>query len=405
MKVVYVLRQFPRTSETFVLREVRELARRGVDIDAWSLLPTDGGEPPAADAEEALRVTRYAPSGSSRVPALALAFGRLAVTEPRRLLAALGWALAWSAHERDWRHLAALLYAAWLAPRIPAEAHVHAHFANVPATVALLLGRLRGVSWSFTGHANDMFVGTSRRMLAHKVQAASVAVVGTEFARRYVRAVAGPASAAKVMLVRNGLDAAELAPDGDRPRAPRTLCCVGRLVEKKGVDTLIDAAAILRDRGEDVTVRVVGDGPLREVLEARARARGVDDCVHLLGARDARAVRDELAAASAFALPCRRDSSGDVDSGPLVIVEAMARRTPVITTRVGGIPETVVDGVSGILVEPDDPEGLADAISRVLADPELRARLGEGGRAIAERDALAPNLDSLLAGFAGARAG
>lgn len=397
VSLVYVVKQFPKTSETFVLREVRELLRRGVDLTVWSLMTPDAGEPAPTDADDALRATRYVPAGRARLAA----FARAALsTDPRRLLPAVGWALAWSVHEREWRVLGALPYAVWLARRIPPGAHVHAHFANVPATVALLVARLRGTSWSFTGHANDIVVSTSRRFLGHKVRAARAAVVGTEFARAHVREAAG-GDGARVVLVRNGLEAAELEPAPVNGRAPRTVVCVGRLVEKKGVDTLVEAAALLRDRGEPADVRVVGDGPLREELERLVAARGVEERVRLLGARTAPEVRDELARATAFALPCRIASSGDVDSGPLAIVEAMAQRTPVVTTPVGGIAEVVHDGESGLLVAPDDPQALAAALSRVLGDAELRDRLAAGGRAVAERDALEPNVDRLLDVFAG----
>ena len=398
MRVVYIVRQFPRTSETFVLREVRELARRGIDVTVWSLLPPDPGEPPAADAGDALRVTRYAPAGGARTRAFA---GALLRTRPRRLLAAAGWAAAWSAHERDWRHLAAVPYAAWIARRVPPGAHVHAHFANIPATVALLVGRLAGTRWSFTGHANDMFVGTSRRLLAHKVRAASVAVVGTAFAQAHVRRVAGPDHADRVVLVRNGLDASELVAARVPERDPRGIVAVGRLVEKKGLDTLVSATAALVGRGHEVTVRIVGEGPLRGPLERQVAALGLGGRVHLLGARDAATVRRELAGATVFALPCRVDAQGDVDTAPLAIVEAMAQRAAVVTTPVGGITEMVRDGDSGLLVAPDDPEALATAIARLLDDDALREQVVAGALAVVDEFALAPNVDRLLELFAG----
>ena len=379
MRLAYVVRGFPKTSETFVLREVRELVARGCDVTVFSLLRPDPSEPPAAGAEEALRVTRY--------PERADLLRALARTPPHRSLPALAWAAAWAAHERNWRHLAAVAYAAWIARAIEPGTHVHAHFANVPATVALLAARLRGTSWSFTGHANDMFVATTRRFLARKVSGARVAVVGTEYSRAYVRAAA-PSQAAKVALIRNGLDAAELAPAAGGAREPRTVVAVGRLVEKKGIDTLVAAAALLRDRGEDVLVRVVGDGPQRAALERQVTEASLGDRVALLGARAAPVVRSELAGATVFALPCRVDREGDVDSGPLAIIEAMAQGTPVVSTPVGGIAEVVRDGDSGLLVaarRPRGARGRARPAARRRRPPRAARRRRAAGRRRAPR--------------------
>ena len=379
MRLVYVVRTFPKVSETFVVREVRELLERGVDVTVWSLTLRRGG------ARHRRRPRRHA----VRARPVARAFAAALLRTGPRVVPALGWALGWALRERDWRQLAALPYAAWLARQLPPGAHVHAHFANAPATVALLAARLGGTRFSFTGHAKDMFVATSRRFLAEKVRAAHAVVVGTEFARAYVRETAPGAG---VTLVRNGLDAAELAGAPEQPRADKTVVAVGRLVEKKGLDTLVAAAALL----PGVAVRIVGDGPLRADLERQIETLEVADRVHLLGARDAAGVRAELAAATVFALPCRVDAQGDVDSGPLAILEAMAARTPVISTPVGGIAEVVVDGASGLLVPPGDAPALAAAIDRLLSDANLRASLARGGREVVERDSLAAGVDRLL---------
>jgi len=392
--IVYVLREFPKLSETFVLREVAELVRRGEDVTAWSLRPPSRTEP-VAGADTVLGATRYVPTGAGGALALARATARCAARTPMRFAGALAFAVRWSARERDPRHLAALPFAAHLAQEVPPGAHLHAHFANAPTTVALLIARLGGQSFSFTGHARDVFVVTSPAFLAAKVAEARFMAVVSEWSVRRLAPVVGPALAPRLHVVRNGL---RLTPrDALDPRPePGLVVSVGRLVPKKGMDTLVRAVALV----PGARCAVIGSGPQAGELAALARSLGVADRVELLGARAQPEVRELLARASVFALPCRRDAEGDEDNVPLSILEAMEHRLPVVSTPIAGIPEVVEPEATGILVPPDDPEALAGALRGLLADEDRRRRLGDGGRAAVERYDVAASVTRLLALFA-----
>lgn len=398
MQIVYVLRQFPRLSETFVLREITELLRRGEDVVVWSLRPPPTGEV-VSGADRALRVTRVVPAGPRGVLALTLAPLVVAVRTPRRFADALAFALRWSARERDPRHLAALPFAAYLAGVVAPGAHLHAHFANAPTTVALLLARLGGQRFSFTGHARDLFVVTSPAFLRAKVAEAAFMVTVSDWAVARLAPALGAALGDKLVVIRNALELIPRAELALRPE-PGLVVSVGRLVPKKGIDTLVRACALV----PEVRCEVIGEGPQREELEALARSLGVAGRVTLLGARAQPEVRALLSRASVFVLPCRQDAEGDVDNVPLSILEAMEHRLPVVTTPVGGIPEVVRSGENGVLVAPDDVEALAAELRHLLADEPARARLADGARDAVERYDVRASVVRLAGLFAGTSA-
>jgi glycosyltransferase involved in cell wall biosynthesis len=382
--LVYVLKRFPKFSETFVLQELRELQRQGEDVHVFALLPPHAHEPRHEGVAEVLARTRYLPVGRARWPLLAAAALAALVRAPRRAWPALWWCVGWSVRERRISHLRRFAEAAWISSRFPAGAgHIHAHFAHGPATVALLLARLTGRSFSFTGHARDIFTLVGPMLLRAKAREARFVVAVSEYTRAHVAAQLDPADRGKVVVVRNGVDRDRLAAGGREPDGVPLLLAVSRLVEKKGIDTLVDACGLLAARGVDFRCEVIGEGALRRALEDRQRGVGVDGRVALVGSRDSAAVREAYRRATLFVLPCRRDRTGDQDGLPVSIVEALAAGVPVVTTPVSGIPEAVRDGVSGVLVAPDDAAALADAVAALLADPARCAALADGGRAAA----------------------
>jgi glycosyltransferase involved in cell wall biosynthesis len=321
--------------------------------------------------------------------------------DPRRAVPALARAARLAALDRRVGHLKRFGEAAWLASRIPPDAdHIHAHFAHAPASVALLLARLAGRPFSFTAHAQDVYALTTAAALRAKVGEAAFAVTVSEATRRDVAGAVRPADAAKVVVVRNGMDRQRFAPRAAEPAGPPTVLCVGRLVEKKGIDTLLAACGRLADEGVELRLELVGDGPMRHALAARARELGIGERVRFRGDLDEDAVLEAYRRAAVLALACRRAADGDRDGLPVVLVEAMACGLPVVTTPISGIPEVVRDGESGLLVDPDDPPALARAIGRVLRDGALRRHLGEGARAATaayDRPATVARLRSLFA--------
>lgn len=400
-RVVYVLRTFPKLSETFVLREVRELARRDVPFVVWSLLPPGPDAPAVPDAAGVLPLVRTPPRGRvRRTAALAGALLRTAVRSPGRFAREVAWTVRWSWHERDPRHVAALPYAALVAAALEPGDHVHSHFANAPTTVGLVAASLAGTTASFTAHARDVFEVTTPAFAAEKLRRAAFAAVGTAYAAERLRGFAAPADRAKVAVVRNGLDrdAGSTAP---RAPEPGLVVSVARLVPKKGLDTLVEAIARLSAEGRDVRCEILGDGPQAEALRALAARLGVADRVLLRGAADRAAIDATLARAAAFALPCR-PVGRDIDTAPLSILEALSFAVPVVTTPVGGITEMIADERSGLLVPHDDVPALAAALGRVLDDAALRERLAAGGRTTLEAFDVPTSVDALLDAFAAA---
>ena len=379
MTLVYVVRSFPKLSETFVLREVREHVRQGRPIVVWTLRPVPGEELPAEDVDDVADRVRAVPPGVGGVLRLIASSIAMALRHPVRFVRNAAFAARWAVAERDPRHLAALPFATYIAARLPEDAHVHSHFANTPATVGLLAARLSGRSFSFTGHARDLYVVTSKAFLRAKVSAASFVALGSEFARERVAEAVGPELADRLVIVRNGLDALDMAAPRLGARSePPVIASVGRLVEKKGHATLVEASALLASRGVAHRCAIVGDGPLAGELEEQIERTGAP--VSLLGAREPHAVRELIDSATVFALACQPAADGDSDTMPLAILEAMSRGVPVVTTAIAGIPEVVRAGESGLFVEPQDAAALAAALERLLRDPALAAELGERAR-------------------------
>jgi colanic acid/amylovoran biosynthesis glycosyltransferase len=329
-------------------------------------------------AAEIRNRTIYLPRGLTGELALAAATFAALAAFPGRALSALGWSLGARRHERG--SLRAFAEAAYLRRRLAADVdHVHAHFAHTSASLALLISRLTRLPFSFTGHAKDIFDASEPALLRRKTAAARFVVAVSEYSRRHLAEIAREADARKIVVVRNGVDRRRFRRREEQPTAKPVVATVARLVEKKGVGVLIAAAGLLASRGVAAHFEVVGDGPLRLALEGLARDGGVTRAVTFQGSRDSNAVAQLLARATLFVLPSVRATSGDEDALPVSLVEAMACGVPVVTTPVGGIPELVEDGESGLLVPPDDPRALADAIERLLGDAALRTRLRAGG--------------------------
>jgi glycosyltransferase involved in cell wall biosynthesis len=407
--VAYVVKGFPRLSETFIASEIYRLEQAGIPLRLYVLKPVEehekgarhtvvgriGARPeylPATTSLSGVSRTRWL---ASNLPTFLPALRRVARRRPLGLLRACRAALTDSLRARRlwWSlprkvFLRELLLAVALADRLLDAAdvrHLHAHFAHGSTTVTWYASRITGVPFSFTGHARDIYTEKLNPggLLPRKIRAARFVVTCTEANRSHLGRLG---ERADVRRVYHGLsvDFARMLAEGG-PAPPTNghfrVLGVGRLVEKKGFDVLVEAIGLLADEGVPLEAVIVGhDAPLepevRPSLERRIAELGLDGRVRLLPSMTQAELYDEYRRASAFCLPCRVAGSGDRDGIPNVMVEAMACGLPVVGTEVSGIPELVVSGRNGLLVPPDDPTAVAAALTRLYREPDLARGLG-----------------------------
>ncbi|HWP66353.1 MAG TPA: glycosyltransferase [Candidatus Limnocylindria bacterium] len=389
--ILYVIPAYPPLgSQPFVVNEMVEVARSGRPLFVLGLRPGPP-EPVRHGTFEALRPTAVLPARLVDASTLGLAV-LAALRWPGRTLAVLA-GLHRAAGANPYAHLRLLaitpkaLAAAWRLRRA-GIAHVHAHFASTTADCAAIVARLLGVPYSFTAHAYDIY-STDLRVrndtLAWKARHAARVIAISDYGAGVLRALLPPAEQGRVRTVRVGipLELFQPAPWPEDGGALRLLS-VARWCEKKGLDTLLDACALLRERGVLFELRLFGDGPLREALTAQWRRLGLAEAVELGGPIPQEEVARQMRACHVFVLPCRRDRTGDMDGIPTVFMEAMATGRPVVSCAISGIGELVRHEETGLLTRPDDPAAVADAIARLAADRGLARRLGARGRELVE---------------------
>jgi colanic acid/amylovoran biosynthesis glycosyltransferase len=378
LRVAYLVNQYPKVSHSFIRREILALEAAGVVVDRYSVR---GWLDAVADPDDELERgrTRYLLRGGAAALIGAVAASLLA--SPGRFVRAVAEAVRLSrGAERPLAvHLIYLAEAALLARWLRASGaqHLHAHFGTNSAAVALLALRLGGPGFSFTVHGPEEFDKPAALRLAAKMQAARFVVAISSYGRSQLFRWLPHDQWDKVAVVRCGLDAAfhAVAAQAAPPQTAARLVCVGRLCEQKGQLLLVQALARLQARGVPCELVLAGDGELRAPIEDLARRLGVSQRLRITGWIGSAQVREELLAARAMVLPSFAEGL------PVVIMEAMALRRPVISTYVAGIPELVRAGESGWLVPAGDVEALTEAMAQCLsAPPEMLTRLGDQAR-------------------------
>lgn len=383
--VAYVLGTFPQASQTFIAREIRGLRHAGLPLLVFALARRSPDVLEEADREWYTDV-RFAPLFLA--PAVLAANIAFALGTPARYVRTLAALLALPHRPRILavRAVALFMTAAWIARAIERAGgcrQVHAHFALAQTEVAMAVAGLLGCPFSFTAHARDIYATPSA--LQEKIRRARVVVTCTAYNVDHLRGLCPDMPPGHIQLVHHGVDvegasrvSARRAAGDDASRP--LILAAGRLVAKKGFDTLIEACGLLRGRGVDFGCRIFGTGPMLDDLRRRARTADVDSLVELPGWAPAGAFLEALGDAAVFAMPSRVAAGGDRDGIPNVVLEAMAAGLPVVATGVSGIPEAVHHEVTGLLVEPDNAVALADALQRTLADESLRRRFGAAAR-------------------------
>lgn len=373
-----VLKGYPRLSETFIAQEILELQRAGFDLEIISLRhPTDKSVHPTH--REISAPVGYLPEYLHDEPMRVLR----AWWRARRLpgyRAALRAFLRDLAHDRTRNRIRrfgqGLVIAAQYAPRLSL---LYAHFIHTPTSAARYASLMTGIPFAVSAHAKDIWT-TPAWELTQKLAECEWCVTCTQGGRAELASHAP--DPAKVHLVYHGIDLSRF-PAPVRTELPEVarpvrFLTVGRAVEKKGIDTLIDALALLPS-GLDWRWTHIGGGPLRDALKARAAANGVAQHCAFLGSLPQEEVLEAYRTHDLFVLPCRIDADGDRDGLPNVLVEAQSQGLAVLTTPVSGIPELIVAGENGEFVQPDDAAGLAAKLRELAGDPGLRARLGQEG--------------------------
>ena len=373
-RIAFLVSEFPRPVDAYMLRELRALDARGVDLRIYSLRrPAHAAVPRAAEALRDRVV--YAPGPAA--PALWATHASAARTQARDYAGALRAAIA--GHAGSPRLLAKVLavwpQTVWFADRARRDGigHIHANWATYPAAAAASIARLTGLPWSFAGHASDIYLDATN--LAAKVQSAAFVTTCTEDNRRYLRGLV-PGAGDHVHTVYHGIDLSAAARVTRTPGAGLDLLAVGTLRDCKGFDTLLQTVALLRRDGVPAGLTVIGDGEDRPALEQQARGLGLDGHVTFTGYLPHEELAAHYARATLLVHPARSANHFGI---PNVILEAQAARVPVVCTRLPSLVELLEDGVSGVYVPEDDAPALAATLAGLYADPARRERLAEAG--------------------------
>ena len=399
--VTYIVRSFPRLSQTFIVDEIRALERLGARVEIFAI--TDPEEPiTQSDVRDVRAPVRYLDLAVSNPLTRLRAHASAALHSPRRYLKAVLETTASRKAEHGY-HVASnwscLHYAVVLTAALrrhdrdagSSRRHLHAHFAHDPALVALLAHHLTGIPFTFTAHARDI-VQVPMSALAPRIRQAKAVVTCCLANVEYLSSI-DRIGTTPIEVVHNGLDL-QAFPPVDRLPPPATLdddgppmiLSVGRLVEKKGFDDLLTACAELASRGRSFRLRIDGDGPLREHLETAAERLGLTGDVEFTGAVTRGRIVEAYRHATVFALTPFVTDDGDRDGIPTVLAEAMASCLPVVTTAVAGIPELVEHGVNGLVAPPRSIRDIARNLEAVLDDATLAHRLGTAARDTVERE-------------------
>jgi colanic acid/amylovoran biosynthesis glycosyltransferase len=373
LKIAYLVNRYPAVSHSFIRREILAVEAAGVTVARFSIRTPAGDLPDPQDRHEADLTTNVLAQGLAQ---LLFATLRAMIARPAHFASALFLSLrAVSAEPKQgWRHLAYLVEACWLAGRLKGLTHLHAHFGTNSAAVARLLHYLTGIPYSFTVHGPDEFDAPAGLDLRGKIADAYKVMAISSYGRSQLMRWSDPAHWNKLVVMRCGVDRlfTEEPPQIDRQTS--VFCCVARLSAQKGLPLLIDAASRLAKTGLAFRLLLVGDGEMRTELEHMIAAHGLGEHVTITGYVDSATVREIVASSLAMVLPSFAEGL------PVVIMEALAMRTPVIATAIAGTPE-LVDASCGWLIAAGSVEALTEAMSSALAaTPDAMRAKGEIGR-------------------------
>ncbi len=377
MKIAYLTNRYPEVSHSFIRREIAAVEAAGAVVERWSVRRPHGDLPDPRDQSELGKTHFILETG---ILALLWCWGLTCLRHPVRSLRAalLALHMAEASPQSFMRHCAYLVEASYLVRAFGRQGvdHVHAHFGTNPATVARLVRHLGGPPYSFTVHGPDEFDRPQALDLAGKIADAHLSVAISSFGRSQLMRWSRPEHWSKIVIARCGVDDLFLSDGLDLPEIPTAprLTCVARLSAQKGLPLLIEAAARLHAEGFDFHLTLVGDGELRSDIEGSIAKAGLSNKVTITGWCNGEAVRAHILNARAMVLPSFAEGL------PVVIMEALALKRPVIVTAIAGTPELVDDGC-GWLIPAGSVDALVEAMKAALAaDPPKLDEMGAEGR-------------------------
>ena len=380
--IAYLSSEYPAVSHTFIFREIQALRQQGFTVKTASIrAPGNVGIMTPEEQADAADTLCIRDCGFAR---LAIAHTSLKTTAFFAYMRMFSYALSlWSNGPVSlFKAMAYFAEAGVLVHWMRRERirHVHVHFANPAATVALIGAASGLIEYSLSVHGPDEFYNINQDLIPEKVRKAVFARCISHYCRSQLERVTEFKDWDKFPIVRCGIDLSKYSPRPDPNNAVTEILCVGRLVPAKGQHLLIKACHALKERGVPFHLKLVGAGPDRESLEALTASLGVQDAVTFTGPVGQGEIHTYYDKADIFALPSFAEGL------PVVLMEAMGKGIPCVTTSITGIPELVIDGVNGLLVPASDWDGLADRLQRLIENPVLRKQLGAAAREIVEKD-------------------
>ena len=383
LRIAYMMSRFPKITETFILYEMLAAESAGVNVEVFPLRR----EPAQVMHPEAVAYVKRA----HFLPLVSFEILRdnlkLLASRPKLWLRTLFTLVRANLGSRRYLTgaLAAFPLCATLARRMQESQidHIHAHFASHPAAAAWIIHQFSGIPYSFVAHGSDLH--RDRHMLCEKVRDAAFVAAISEYNRQIILAETGDDFDAKVRVIHCGVNPDEFRSENPPERqATGTKClhvfCIGTLHEVKGQLYLIEAVHRAIAKGLQIVLHLVGDGPDEPKLRKQVTAAGLTHCVVFEGRRNRHEVIRLLQTADILVAPSVPTADGRREGIPVVLMEAMASGLPVIASRLSGIPELVEHNINGLLTEPRDAAGIADAIELLGRDSALRSRLGAAGR-------------------------
>lgn len=381
-KILYIVSVFPATSATFILNEMLMLKEKGYKIKIVSLrkpinqIYQNGVE---EFEEDIIYVPHIKQSLNEGLKLISSNFKYL-IYNPIKYIKGLYKASKGKSTNLIYDYIRAVYLVNYL--NNSEIDHIHSQFAHGPTTIAYYLNMLTGKKFSFTCHAVDIFVQSNSKTLEEKINKAEFVATISNYNVGFIEnKLINKNLVGKLNVVRCGINPQDYKPlEKPKYNEVKKIFSVGRFVEKKGFKYLIDALKIISDKGINFQCNIVGDGPLFNEINEKVQQLKLTKKINLIGQADSQKIKDYLSNSDMFVLPCTKATNGDMDGIPVSLMESMAYKLPVVSTNISGIPELVIDGKNGLIVEEKNSEKLADAIEKLILNKDIRLKYGENGR-------------------------